>query len=258
MLRWSLDEYESLVSEFVQAVRAEMLPYTRALYLFGSYERELNQSGHIIPGISGIDLLWIIDLTGVARSESDLMEHYQIIIDLVNQLTLNPLYSTLLDLTILENRQIPTTIGMEFDPVLLNAASQGKVLVGKPILDDLHFSEKYLKRAAISRFYKSYEFFQDLFIYNSYQLSELIQDLVITLLDMGHSLLASHGFVNVVKKDVPDQFWKVFGSIVPSATILSDALRMRLGGREINIKKFVGRSIVFVQQCFELVQNPDF
>ncbi len=256
MQRLTLDEYESLVDELVQSIRAEMLPYTRSLYLFGSYERELEQSGHIIPGISDVDLLWIIDLTGVAHSDSDLMDHYQVIIDLVNQLILNPLYSTLLDLTILENRQLPTRIGMEFDPLLLQSASQGKVLVGRPILDDLHFSEQYLKRSAVSRFYRLHEIFQDLFIYNSFQLSDLVDDLVMTLLNIGQTMLAVRGFFNVVKKDVPEQFCNIFGGAIPSAFILEDALRIRMGVRDVNIKTFVGKAIVFVQQCFEFIQSP--
>ncbi|MHA1227475.1 MAG: hypothetical protein ACTSPV_12085 [Candidatus Hodarchaeales archaeon] len=253
------DEYQNLLVDFTSAVEDELLQYVRGLILFGSYHREQQESGWIIPGTSDLDLVLILDLDDPNPDKPP--RRLAKIGEVLSVFFTHPVYAPLLDLTILEYHDLPVYAGMSFSPIhAVSAANNGRVLLGKNVLQDVAYSEKLLNRCAKVIIYQNFENIRVGYLHRSIigenQLSYDFADMV---LDIAHASLAFSGIFNLVRPEVPEKFDLLLGDKIDSdigVDIVYEAKKVRMGSQKMNRQEFLSGTLQFAQSVVRFIRNP--
>jgi hypothetical protein len=252
------DEYTNLLSEFTSAVEDELLQYVRGLVLYGSYRKELEESGWIIPGTSDLDLVLIVDLDDANPDKP--RRRLAKIGEALSVFFVHPVYAPILDLTLLEFHDLPTKLGMQFSPINAIAASQqGKVLLGKNVLENFTYSEKMLNRCAKIMINQGYESIKNGYLHRvvigeqqlAYEYAEIV-------LDIAHAALAFTGIFNLVRPEVPEKFDLLLGDKIGAdgVDIIYEAKKMRMGSQKMGRSTFLKGCVAFSQSVMRFMRNP--
>ena len=258
---FEFNEYKDLLDHLEETLKLRLKPYYRAVYLFGSCERELQQSGWIIPGVSDLDIALIID-TGDLTSYDDGFNPLDEITLVLEEFFLHPIYSTLLDLIIWEYQEFPvTTTGIERDAIMIRAASRGKLLLGKDILSQVTPAERLIKETALNRLYRAYEQFKQAYyrksLIGNYDLAYLATD---SIFEIAWDVLTFYGYDCKYKAEVPDLFLEKFADNKKlanfSQNLFQEAMRYRLGNQKLDTTSFINQTLKFFSLLLNLVRNP--
>ncbi|MHA2496046.1 MAG: hypothetical protein ACXAEI_11200 [Candidatus Hodarchaeales archaeon] len=253
-------EYESCLESIQRVVEEELQQYTRAMYFFGSYLREHqgNETGWIIPGTSDLDILLIVD-TGDPRPEKPLRRLSKISQILVPYF-MEPVYAPILDLTILEYSELPPSQCSVFNPIHLEAAAKGKLLLGRDVLKGFNFSEKSLHQAARARILDGYQALRDAYLRNPANVFDLSFLALDSVLDIAHTILYIQGEHDLARIEVPEHFLKIgnngrFGPDLSS--VPQQAWDLRLGiQKKLTHAAFCDRALRFCRTAWHVVRSP--
>lgn len=252
------DEYTNLLSELTSAVEDELLQYVKGLILYGSFRKELDESGWVIPGTSDLDLVLIVDLDDANPDKP--RRRLAKIGEALSVFFVHPVYAPILDLILLEYHDLPTKLGMQFSPIKAVAASQhGKVILGKNVLQDFSYSEKMLNRSAKIMINQGYESIKNGYLHRviigeqqlAYEYAEIV-------LDIAHAALAFSGIFNLVRPEVPEKFDLLLGDNIGAdgVDIIYEAKKMRMGSQKMKQSDFLKGSVAFSQSMMRYIRNP--
>ena len=251
------DEYAALLAELVSTTEAELLPYTRALYLFGSYQKEEKETGWIIPGQSDIDLVLVVDLDDPNPDKPQ--RRLRKISEILSAFLCHPSYSSILDLSLIEYGDLPQKIGMTFSPLHLYSAAKGRLVLGKNILNDFSYSPKVIKQSAAVLCYQTYENLKASVlnrpIIGTQNLAFISADCV---LEMAHAYLAFKGNLDEVRTHVPDSFSNLMNDNNNTNVVdtVFEAHKWRLGTQKQNKGLFIRDSIEFCHTILQNIRDP--
>lgn len=252
------DEYTNLLSEFTSAVEDELLQYVRSLILYGSYKKEQEESGWIIPGTSDLDLVLIVDLDDENPDKPP--RRLAKIGEALSVFFVHPVYAPILHLTLLEFHDLPTKLGMHFSPIHAVAASQqGKVILGKNILENYTYSEKMLNRCAKIIINQGYENIKNGYLHRAViGEQQLTYDYAEIVLDIAHAALAFSGILNLVRPEVPEKFDLLLGDKIGSdcVDIVYEAKKTRMGSQKMERSDFLRGSVNFSQSIMRYMRSP--
>jgi hypothetical protein len=251
-------EYNNLLEEFTSAVEDELLQYVRGLILYGSYQKEINESGWIIPGTSDLDLILIVDVDDVNPKKPP--NRLAKIGETLSVFFVHPVYAPILDLTLLEYHDLPAKLGMSFSPLHAeSAAKYGNVLLGKNVLENFSYSKKLLSRCAKIQINQSFESIKNGFLHHivigqqqlTYEFAELV-------LDIGHAVLAYKNHFDYVRTEVPEKFADLLGEEFGSSSvdIIYEAKKRRMGSQKMRRKDFLRGSMQFSQRAMKYIRDP--
>lgn len=252
-------EYEACLESIQQVAEEELHQYTRAMYLFGSYlrEQQRDESGWIIPGTSDLDILFIVD-TGDPHPEKPLRRLHKIS-QILSPFFIEPVYAPILDLTILDYSELPPSRCSIFNPIHLESAAKGTLLLGRDVLKAFDFSERLLHRAARARILDVYQSLRDAYLRRSANIFDLTFFSLDGVLDVAHALLYLQGNPDLIRIEVPERFTKMsdddrFGpnlSLVPQ-----QAWDLRLGIQKLTHAAFCERALQFCRTAWHFVRSP--
>ncbi|MHA1968295.1 MAG: hypothetical protein ACW964_10880 [Candidatus Hodarchaeales archaeon] len=252
------DEYTNLLSEFTSAVEDELLQYVRSLILYGSFRKEQEEPGWIIPGTSDLDLVLIVDLDDANPDKPP--RRIAKIGEALSVFFVHPVYAPIFDLTLLEYHDLPTKLGMQFSPVHAVAASQqGKVILGKNVLENFTYSEEMLNRSAKIMINQGYENIKNGYLHRAViGEQQLTYDFAELVLDIAHATLAFTGILNLARPEVPEKFDLLLGDKIGSGNvdIVYEAKKTRMGSQKMERSGFLRGSVTFSQSILRYIRSP--
>ncbi|MFX0013976.1 MAG: hypothetical protein ACFFB2_18455 [Promethearchaeota archaeon] len=251
------DEYNNLLEEFTSAVEDELLQYVRGLILYGSYRREQDETGWIIPGISDIDLVLIVDVDDI--NEEKPPRRLAKIGEALSVFFVHPVYAPILDLRLLESTDLPARIGMGFSPIhAVAAAQQGEAILGKNVLQNVDYSEKLLNRSAKIIINQGYESIKRGYLHRELGEEPVCIEFADIILDIAHAALAAEGIFNLVRPEVPEKFDLLLGDEIGSdgVDIVYEAKKWRMGSQKMKPASFLRGSLKLSQAVIKHTRNP--
>lgn len=251
------DEYNNLLDDFTNTVEDELLQYVRGLILYGSYKKEQEEPGWIIPGISDIDLVLVVDIDdiNVEKPQRRLAK----IGEALSVFFVHPVYAPILDLRLLEFTDLPARIGMGFSPIHAVAAAKfGQVILGKNVLENFSYSEKLLYRSAKIIINQGYESIKRGYLHRELGQEPVCMDFADIILDTAHAVLASSGIFDIVRPEVPEKFDLLLGDNFGNdgVDIVYEAKKWRMGSQKMEPSTFLRGSLQFSQQVITYIRNP--
>jgi len=251
------DEYNNLLDDFTSTVEDELLQYVRGLILYGSYQKEQEEPGWIIPGISDIDLVLIVDIDDI--NEEKPPRRLAKIGEALSLFFVHPVYAPLLDLRLLEFTDLPARIGMGFSPIHAEAAAQfGEVILGKNVLENFTYSEKLLNRSAKIIINQGYESIKRGYLHRELGEEPTCIEFADIILDIAHAALAANGIFNIVRPEVPEKFDLILGDEIGSdgVDIVYEAKKWRMGSQKMKPPMFLRGSLQLSQRTMTYIRNP--
>ncbi|MFX1506408.1 MAG: hypothetical protein ACFFDC_09860 [Promethearchaeota archaeon] len=251
------DEYNNLLDDFTSAVEDELLQYVRGLILYGSYQKEQEEPGWIIPGISDIDFVLIVDIDDI--NEEKPPRRLAKIGEALSVFFVHPVYAPILDLRLLEFTDLPARIGMGFSPIHAVAAAQyGEAILGKNVLENVNYSEKLLNRSAKIIINQGYESIKRGFLHHELGEEPICLEFADIVLDIAHAALAAAGKFDLVRPEVPEKFDLLLGDQIGSdgVDIVYEAKKWRMGSQKMKPSVFLRGSLKFSQAVIKHIRNP--
>ncbi len=251
------DEYNNLLNDFTSAVEDELLQYVRGLILYGSYRKEQEEPGWIIPGISDIDLVLIVDIDDI--NEEKPPRRLAKIGEALSVFFVHPVYSPILDLRLLEFTDLPARIGMGFSPIHAVAAAQyGDVILGKNVLENFTYSEKLLNRCAKIIIHQGYENIKRGYLHRELGEQPTCIEFADIILDIAHAALAASGSFDLVRPEVPEKFDQLLGDKIGNEgiDIVYEAKKWRMGSQKMKPSDFLRGSLQLSQSVMKYIRNP--
>ncbi|MFW9904835.1 MAG: hypothetical protein ACFFFH_10925 [Candidatus Thorarchaeota archaeon] len=251
------DEYNNLMEDFTSAVEDELLQYVRGLILYGSYQKEQEEPGWIIPGISDIDFVLIVDIDDI--NEEKPPRRLAKIGEALSVFFVHPVYAPILDLRLLEFTELPARIGMGFSPIHAVAAAQyGEAILGKNVLESVNYSEKLLNRSAKIIINQGYESIKRGFLHRELGEEPICIEFADIILDIAHAALAAAGKFDLVRPEVPEKFDLLLGDQIGSdgVDIVYEAKKWRMGSQKMEPSDFLRGSLKLSQAVIKYIRNP--
>ncbi|UCG01124.1 MAG: hypothetical protein JSW11_16090 [Candidatus Heimdallarchaeota archaeon] len=251
------DEYNNLLDDFTRAVEDELLQYVRGLILYGSYQKEQEEPGWIIPGISDIDFILVVDIDDI--NEEKPPRRLAKIGEALSVFFVHPVYAPILDLRLLEYTDLPARIGMGFSPIHAIAAAQyGEAILGKNVLENFTYSEKLLNRSAKIIINQGYESIKRGFLHHELGVEPVCFEFADIVLDIAHAALAASGIFNLVRPEVPEKFDLLLGDQIgsDSVDIVYESKKWRMGSQKMEPSEFLRGSLKFAQAVIKHIRNP--
>jgi hypothetical protein len=252
------EEYSNLLGEFTSAVEDELLQYVRGLILYGSYHKERNEPGWIVPGTSDLDLVLIVDVDDVNPKKPP--NRLAKIGEALSVFFVHPVYAPILDLTLLEYHDLPAKLGMAFSPIHAeSAAKYGEVLLGKNVLENYTYSEKLLARCTKILINQSHEAIKNGYLHHvvigQQQLAYDFADIIIA---MAHATLAYKRHFDIVRSEVPEKFDVILGDEIGASSIdiIYEAKKRRMGSQKMRRTEFIRGSMEFSQKIMKYIRDP--
>ncbi len=251
------DEYTNLVNDFTSAVEDELLQYVRGLILYGSYRKEQDEPGWIIPGTSDIDFVLVVDVDDI--NEDKPARRLTKIGEALSVFFVHPVYAPILDLRLLEFTDLPASIGMGFSPIHAVAAAQhGEAILGKNVLENFTYSEKLLNRSAKIIVNQGYENIKRGYLHRELGEEQICIEFADIILDIAHAALAASGIFNLVRPEVPEKFDLLLGDKIGSdgVDIVYEAKKWRMGSQKMKPSDFLRGSLKLSQAVLKYIRNP--
>ncbi|MFX1515889.1 MAG: hypothetical protein ACFFC6_06240 [Promethearchaeota archaeon] len=252
------DEYNNLLDDFTSAVEDELLQYVRGLILYGSFKKEQEEPGWIIPGISDIDFVLIVDIDDI--NEEKPPRRLAKIGEALSVFFVHPVYAPILDLRLLEtSTDLPPRIGMGFSPIHAVAAAQhGEAILGKNVLENFTYSEKLLNRCAKIIINQGYESIKRGYLHHELGEEPICIEFADIVLDIAHAALAASGKFDLVRPEVPEKFDLLLGDHIgsDSVDIVYEAKKWRMGSQKMEPSEFLRGSLKFSQSVAKHIRNP--
>ncbi|UCE13370.1 MAG: hypothetical protein JSV04_14440 [Candidatus Heimdallarchaeota archaeon] len=251
------DEYNNLLDDFTNTIEEELLQYVRGLILYGSYKREQEEPGWIIPGTSDIDLVLVVDIDDINVEKPP--RRLAKIGEALSVFFVHPVYAPILDLRLLEYTDLPARIGMGFSPIHAVAAAQsGEVILGKNVLEDFTYSEKLLNRSSKIIIHQGFETIKRGYLHRELGEEPVCLEFADIILDIAHAALASSGIFNLVRPEVPEKFDLLLGDKIGSAgvDIVYEAKKWRMGSQKMKPSDFLRGSLQLSQAVMRYIRNP--
>lgn len=267
---YKFEEYDSLIRCIIDLVENELSLYTRNLILYGSYERVYKKKYDTVPpiiaGTSDVDLVLILDVDDVDPEKP--FRRYKKLQGIISNLQLEPIYATLLDLTIIEANSLPPLRTDNFTPLHAESAQHGTVLYGKNshnILEDLYFSKSMLEKSAAAIVRSNYESIRNAYLqqgllsfFQSTALEFIASD---SVLETAHALMTYVDKTDLVRLEVPDAFidsselQEYFNS---QQQTVQRAMELKLGTSTTNSERedFIIDAIRFCRTASRFVRSP--
>lgn len=251
------DEYNNLLDDITSAIEDELLQYVRGLILYGSYQKEQEEPGWIIPGISDIDLVLIVDIDDI--NEEKPPRRLAKIGEALSVFFVHPVYAPILDLRLLESTDLPARIGMGFSPIHAVAAAQyGEAILGKNVLENFTYSEKLLNRCAKIIINQGYESIKRGYLHHELGEEPICIEFADIILDIAHAALAAAGKFDLVRPEVPEKFDLLLGDQIggDNVDIVYEAKKWRMGSQKMEPSDFLRGSLQFSQSVIKHIRNP--
>jgi hypothetical protein len=251
------DEYNNLLDDLTRTVEEELLQYVRGLILYGSYQKEQKEPGWIIPGISDIDLVLIVDIDDI--NEEKPPRRLAKIGEALSVFFVHPVYAPIFDLRLLEFTDLPAGIGMGFSPIHAIAAAQyGEAILGKNVLENFTYSEKLLNRSAKIIINQGYESIKRGYLHHELGENPVCFEFADIILDIAHAALAAAGNFSLVRPEVPEKFDLLLGDFIGSdnVDIVYEAKKWRMGSQKMKPSDFLRGSLKFAQSVIKYIRNP--
>ena len=238
-----MDEYEALLKRFQLKIKKSLEKEIKSIRLYGSVAKG---EGRYLRGESDIDLFILID------KEADYFETLLKISPLLNEFYDDPVASSLLDIIIVQELEIPHTI----NPIRLLELKNGKIILGNDEIDSLDLTTDEIKRGSLNM---------------ACEFNKRVREIVLgigddigddelywcaeSVLGVTQALLYSIGERDFTRLEVGELLQKKFGDQF-NAEIAVEATRLKVGGKVDNKKDFYNKSVIFCQKAVEaIIQN---
>lgn len=267
---YKFEEYDSLIQRITELVETELNLYTRNLILYGSYERVFKKKYDTVPpiiaGTSDVDLVLIIDVDDVDPEKP--FRRYKKLQGIMQNFQLEPIFATLMDLTIIEANALPPLRTDNFTPLHAESAKHGTVLFGKNshnLLEDIYFSKSMLEKSAAAIVRSNYESVRNAYLqqgllsfFQSTALEFIASD---SVLETAHALMTYIDKTNLVRLEVPDAFIEsseLSNYFNSQQQTVQKAMELKLGTSTTKEEKeeFIVDAIKFCRTASKFVRSP--
>ena len=238
-----MDEYEALLKRFQLKIKKSLEKEIKSIRLYGSVAKG---EGRYLRGESDIDLFIIID------KEADYFETLLKISPLLNEFYDDPVASSLLDVIIVQELEIPHTI----NPIRLLELKNGKIILGNDEIDSLDLTDDEIKRGVLDM---------------ACEFNKRVREIVLgigddigddelywcaeSVLGVTQALLYSLDERDFTRLEAGELLQKKFGDQF-NAEIVVEATRLKVGGKVDNKIDFYNKSVIFCQKVVEtIIQN---
>ena len=238
-----MDEYEALLKRFQLKIKKSLEKEIKSIRLYGSVAKG---EGRYLRGESDIDLFIIID------KEADYFETLLKISPLLNEFYDDPVASSLLDVIIVQELEIPHTI----NPIRLLELKNGKIILGNDEIDSLDLTDDEIKRGSLDMACEFNKRVREIVL----GIGEDIGDDELywcaeSVLGVTQALLYSLGERDFTRLEAGELLQKKFGDQF-NAEIAIEATRLKVGGKVDNKEDFYNKSVIFCQKTVEtIIQN---
>ncbi len=238
-----MDEYEALLKRFQLKIKKSLEKEIKSIRLYGSVAKG---EGRYLRGESDIDLFIIID------KEADYFETLLKISPLLNEFYDDPVASSLLDVIIVQELEIPHTI----NPIRLLELKNGKIILGNDEIDSLDLTDDEIKRGTLDMACEFNKRVREIVL----GIGEDIGDDELywcaeSVLGVTQALLYSLGEREFTRLEAGELLQKKFGDQF-NAEIAVEATRLKVGGKVDNKTDFYNKSVIFCQKAVEtIIQN---
>ncbi len=238
-----MDEYEALLKRFQLKIKKSLEKEIKSIRLYGSVAKG---EGRYLRGESDIDLFIIID------KDVDYFETLLKISPLLNEFYDDPVASSLLDVFIVQELEIPHTI----NPIRLLELKNGKIILGNDEIDSLDLTDDEIKRGVLDM---------------ACEFNKRVREIVLgigddigddelywcaeSVLGVTQALLYSLDERDFTRLEAGELLQKKFGDQF-NAEIVVEATRLKVGGKVDNKIDFYNKSVIFCQKVVEtIIQN---
>jgi hypothetical protein len=244
--RFLRDEYQNLVDEFTKDVKAEMKDDVQCLLLVGSYVTQEH-----IAGESDCDFVIVLN---DKASDENFEKSMEKISSVVAKYLEDPLYSSLLDVEVLGDDEVPTDgEATDYPWTKILVAQKGKALIGKNPFEKVKLKEENIKEAAkeMARVYleqmKEIPNLEDVDDYDKIYLT------IDAVLGCGCAFLYYHGEEDFYRSSAIILFEDKYKDKI-NIDPIQRSHRLRLAAKTVGTEDFIPASLKFCKKVNEILK----
>ncbi len=231
------DEYQSLIAAFTGDVKKELATEVSSLILYGSVA-----ANEHIAGESDCDFLLILKDEAVKGKK--LTTTLAKIGTVIGKYLEDPLYASLIDIDILEEKQIPKGDNSIYPWTKVHLASKGKALIGKNPFEGIKVKDEHIKETARQMAREYYQQLKDLFVFppeDEYQQTFITIDAVLGLACAHLFFLGERDLYKSTAFMIYEEKHQKNYDIEP----VVQSHRMRLASKNAETKDFTQKALAF-------------
>jgi len=240
------DEYKNLIDAFTKDVKERLTSEVKSLLLVGSVA-----AGEHIAGESDCDFVLI--LKDNACSPNAIHDTLTKIRDVINTYLEDPLFSSLIDVEVISENDVPTGDNdTKYPWTKVLVAKNGKVLIGDNPFNNIEVKEEKIKESARKMALEYYNQMKDLVLFpqaDDYQQTFMAVELV---LGAACAYLYYNGERNFYRSNAIILFEEKYKDKI-DITPVQISHRLRLAAKSEDIKDFIPKSMAFCRTVVNAV-----
>ncbi len=241
-MSFTKDEYKNLIDDFTKDVKEHLSSEIKSLLLTGSVVADV----HIL-GESDCDFVLVID--DKYEENSKLEKTLNKIGEILKRYVEDPLYTSLIDLEIIEPSLIPS---MPASKILF--AQKGKALIGDNPFVDIEVTDEQLKESAKRIGQEFYSQMKELFLYPPEEEYDAIYIAVDSVLGCASAFLYYKGERDFYRSNLHDLINEKYSNELPTEPVFT-SYKLRLGSKKVKLDNFLSEAFDFCVQVMKIISK---